>query len=257
KEGKDMANGETSANEAELKAHVDLIEKNLTDLKSATLTSVWVGRFVLLVIFIVILLQIVSIYKIFTNLDKEAYVKAAQEEVESLLPKVYEEAGTLAENLAPVYQEALLKEFDASMPKIAETFSREMDLFVAHVGENIEKSLDQRFKKVLNKQLDILAKEMPELKDDAKRKEIMDNVLDCAYTAGQNLSGDLFKPQIDALANLSATLDIVEVPAEIQKMNDSNLLYFTTNKIGDLFLLKMVVFEDIFIESVKKDIHGK
>jgi fumarate reductase subunit D len=252
-----MANGETSASEAELKANVDLIERNLADLKSATSTSVWVGRLVLLVIAVVMLLQILSIYRVFQNIDKDAYVKAAQSELDSLLPKVLEQAGTLAENLAPVYQEALLKEFDASMPKIAETFSKELDLFVAHVGENIQTSLDQRFKKVLDKQLDILAREMPELKDDAKRKEIMENVLDCAYTAGQKLSGDLFKPQIDALADLSATIETVEIPQDLQKMNDSNLLYFATNKIGELFLLKMVIFEDVFVESVKKDITGK
>lgn len=252
-----MANGETSANEAELKSNVDLIERNLVDLKSATQTSIWVGRLVLLVISIVILLQVLSIYRIFTDINKDAYVKAAQEELESLLPKVYEQAGTLAENLSPVYQEALLKEFDTSMPLIAETFSKELDLFVAHVGENIQTSMDHRFKKVLDKQLDILAKEMPELKDDEKRKEIMDNVLDCAEKAAQHLSNDLFKPQIDVLADLSATLETVEIPPELQKMNDSQLLYFATNKIGDLFLLKMVIFEDIFVESVKKDITGK
>ena len=248
-----MANTETPASEAEVKKKVEQIETRLNDLKSTTTTTIWVGRLVLLVIVIVILLQVYSIYSIFTNLDKEAYVKAADEELQVFLPKILEHAGNLAENVAPVYQEALMKEFDESMPLIAETFSRELDLFVAHVGENIEKSLDQRFKKVLDKQMDILAKEMPELKDDKKRKEVMDNVLDCAYSAAQNLSNDLFKPQIDALAEISATIESVEVPEEIKKMNDTQLLYYATNKIGELFILKMVVMEDVFVTPVKEE----
>jgi len=253
KEGDIMANPEASVSEAEVKKKVDQIAQQMKELKSTTSTSIWVGRLVLLVIFIVILLQVLSIYGIFRNLDKEAYAKAAQEELESLLPKVYEQAGTLAENVAPVYKDAMFKEFNEAMPKIAETLSREMDLFVAHVGENVQKSIDRRFKKVLDKQLDILAKEMPELKDDQKRKEVMDNVLDCAYSAAQNLSNDLFKPQIEALASLSATIDSVEVPPDIKKMNDTQLLYFATNKIGELFLLKMVVLEDVFVTPVKEE----
>jgi len=252
-----MANPETSVSEAEVKKKVDQIAQQMKELKSTTCTTIWVGRLVLLVIVIVILLQVLSIYGIFRNLDKEAFANAAREELEGLLPKVAEQGAILAENLGPAYKEALLKEFDVSMPKIAESLSREMDLFVAHVGENIQKSMDQRFKKVLDKQLDILAKEMPELKDDQKRKVVMDNVLDCAYSSAQHLSEDLFKPQIEALASLSATLDSAAIPQEINKMSDTELLYFTTNKIGEIFVLKMVVLEDVFVTPTKEDVIKK
>jgi len=252
-----MSNGETSVTESEVKTDVDRIEQQLLQLKSATLTSIWVGRLVLLVITIVIFLQILSIYRFFTDLDRDAYATAAQEEIQALIPSLSKEAGNIAESLAPVYQEALLKEFDQALPEIAETFSNEVDLFIAHVGDNIQKSMDRRFQKILDKQLGILAKDIPELKDDAKRKVIMDNVLDCAYDAGQKLSNDLFKPQIDALADLSATIESAQIPANIREMNDAQLLYYSTNKIGDLFLIKMVIFEDVFVESVKKDIEGK
>jgi len=252
-----MANAETSVSEAEVKKKVELIESHLNELKSTTSTAMWVGRLVLLVIVIVILLQVLSIYGIFRNLDKAAYAKAATDELKELLPKLSEQAGTVLQNVAPVYKDAFLKEFDASMPKIAESLSRETNIFVADVGKNIEKSLDQRFKKVLDKQLNILAKDMPELKDDQKRKVIMDNVLDCAYTAAQHLSNDLFKPQIDALADLSATIESAQIPQEMTKMNDTQLLYFTTNKIGELFLLKMVILEDVFVPPVKEKAKGK
>lgn len=248
-----MANEETSVTEAGLSAKVDQIESQLRELKSATRTSVWVGRLVLLVIVIVIILQVVSVYKIFTNLDQEAYREAAQQEMENLLPKVFDQAGSLAEELAPVYQDALMNEFDRAMPEIAETFSREMDLFVTNVGENIEKSLEHRFQQVLDKQLEILAQDMPELRDDKKRKEIMDNVLDCAYGAAQHLSNDLFQPQIETVAELSATLDSARIPPELKKMNDSQLLYHTSGKLGDLIFLKMAILEDVFGEEAMKE----
>ena len=248
-----MANEETSVTEAGLSANVDRIESQLRELKSATRTTVWVGRLVLLVIVIVIILQVVSVYKIFTNLDRDAYAMAAQSEMEALLPKVFDQAGSLAEELAPVYQDALIREFDAAMPEIAETFSREMDLFVTHVGENIEKSLEHRFQQVLDKQIEILARDMPELKDDEKREEIMDNVLDCAYGAAQHLSSDLFQPQIETVAEISATLDSVRIPKEIKMMNDSQLLYYTSGKLGDLIFLKMAILEDVFGEEALKE----
>jgi len=251
-----MANTEASGKEADVKAKVDRIERQLVELKTATKTAVWVGRLVLLVIVIVILLQVVSIYKIFTNLDREAYTSAAQKELENLMPKVLDQAGDLAEKVAPVYQQALINEFDVAMPEIADAFSREVDLFLAHVGENVEKSMAQHFQRVLDKQLGILAKGMPELKDEEKRKEIMDNVLDCVYTSSQHLSDDLFKPQIEALADISATLESVEIPRDLKQMNDSQLLYYTTNKIGDLLMLKMAILEDVFgvqVEELKKE----
>jgi len=252
-----MSNADASGTEANVKAKVVRIERQMDELKSATRTAVWVGRLVLLIITIVILLQVLSVYNIFKNLDRDAYVTAAQKEMEGLLPKVYDQAGSLAENVAPVYQKAMLDEFNSAMPEIAETVSREMDFFVANVGDNVHKSLEERFRKVLDKQLEIIAKDMPEIKDQERRQKIMDGVLDCAYGAAQHFSNDLFKPQIDALADLNATIESVEIPAQFRQMSDSQLLYQTTNRLGDLLIIKMAILEDVFVEPVKNDIQGK
>ncbi len=252
-----MADNEASAQEATVRKKVERIERQLDNLKSATRASYWVGRLVLLVLVIVILLQVWSLVNIFRHLDKKAYAEAAQEEFQGMVPKILDHAEDLAEKLAPVYSEAFVKEFDVAMPEITEKFSEELKTFVANVGDRIEKTMEKRFEQVLDKQLEILAEEMPELKDDAKRKEIMDNVLDCAYTAAQNLSNDLFQPQIKALADLGATLESVEIPAELRKMRDPQLLSYTLDKLGTLLMLKMTILEDVFVEPLEKEVKGK
>ncbi len=246
-----MAKGENSASADKVLAKVAAIELKMEELKSATRTAVWVGRLVLLVVAVVIILQVLSVINIFRNIDKEAYAKAAQEELVALIPKGGAEAGNLAENLAPVYQEALFKEFDKSMPEIAETFTREMDLLIKNVGEFVNRSLEEKFNKMLEKQLGVLAADMPELKDSAKRKEIMDGTLDVAHTASLKLANELFKPQIEVLSDLSATLDSASIPDNIAKMNDTQLVHYAAQRLGDLLLLKLVVFEDVFAEAGK------
>lgn len=246
-----MAKGENSASADKVLAKVTAIERKMEDLKSATRTAVWVGRLVLLVVSVVIILQVLSIINIFRNIDKEAYAKAAQEELVALIPKVGAEAGNLAEKLAPVYQEALFKEFDKGMPEIAETFTQEMDLLIKNVGDFVNRSLEEKFNNMLEKQLGILAKDMPELKDPAKRKEIMDGTLDVAHTASLKLANELFKPQIEVLSDLSATIESSAIPDNINKMNDSQLVHFAAQRLGDLLLLKLVVFEDVFTEAGK------
>jgi hypothetical protein len=255
-----MARGEASVTEADVKKKVALIEQKLEELKSTAKTSVWVGRAVLLIISIVIIFQVVSIYAIFrqVKVDWDSYTKTAQEEIaDRILPKVQKEMGNLAEKLLPVYQQAFIREFDNGMPEVAEKFNEEANTFILNVGTKVQKSLDTRFEVVLNKQINILAEDMPELKDDKKRKEIKDQILDAAYSAAQHLSNDLFKPQIEAVADLNATLDSSRSPEKFVEMNDTQLLYHTSNNIGKLLMVKLAILEDVFEEPVKIEIKTK
>ena len=252
-----MANGESS-NEANLNRKVARIEQKLNDLKAATSTSVWVGRGVLLIISLVIIFQVISMIKIFTNLDKEAYARAAQEELEAMLPHVQDEVAKLGEKLLPVYRDAFVKEFDEGMPVIALTFSNELDKLVNNVSSHVNTSLEKKFGEVLDKQLDILAKDLPEIKDPAKREVMMTAVLDVSSDAAERMGTELFKPQIDALSSLHATLESAAVPQKIAAMNDTELFYFTTQRLGDLLALKLVIMEDVFGEqAIKEEIQEK
>jgi len=253
KRRKNMAKGETSTSEEKVLEKVAAIERKLDELKATTRTSIWVGRLVLIVIAVVIIIQVLSVVNIFKEAGKnqQAYINAAQEEFNRLLPKIGEEGGRLAEKLAPVYEQALIKEFDEGMPEIAEMFTREFDTLIKNVSDFVNKSLETKFDRVLEKQLEILAKDMPELKDDAKRKEIMEGVVLACHTASVRMAEELFKPQIDALFDLNATIESAAIPESIQKMSDTQLVHYTTQRLGDLLLLKMVILEDVFGEEAK------
>lgn len=177
---------------------------------------------------------------------------AAQAEMSELVPKILEQAGDLAEGVAPVYEKAFMKEFKEGMPEIAEVFSRELDIFVNNVGSNVNQSLENRFQEVLDKQLDMLAEDIPEIKDDQKRAEIMEAVTDTAYSSTQRLSREMFSEQIEVLYQIRATLDSAAIPKEISEMSDEQLVSYTGGKVGDLLLVKMAILEDVFdVQSEK------
>ena len=248
-----MAKGDTSASEDKVIEKVSAIERKLDELKATTRTSIWVKRLVLLVIAVVIIIQVWSVITIFTTLDKEAYARAAQEEFVALIPKIGKEAGNLAEKLAPVYQKALIKEFNEGMPEIAETFTKETETLVKEVGKFVNENLEAKFGSNLEKHLNFLSQDMPELKDEAKRQQIMKGIGDACHTISVRFATELFKPQIDTLYDLTTTIETNPIPDVYKKMKDADLIYHTTKKVGDLLLMKLVVLEDVFAEPVKAE----
>lgn len=246
-----MAKGDTSASEDKVIEKVSAIERKLDELKATTRTSIWVGRLVLLVIAVVIIIQVLSVVNIFTTLDKAAYSQAAQEEFMWLLPRIGKEARNLAEKLAPVYQKALLNEFNEAMPEIAETFTKETETLVKEIGKFVNENLEAKFGSNLEKHLKSLSEGMPELNDDAKRQQIMNGVNDACKTISTRLATELFKPQIDTLYDLNTTIESNPIPDSYKNMKDADLIYHTTKKVGDLLLMKLVVLEDVFAEPVK------
>jgi|GEM_PF-565222 len=246
-----MAKGDTSTSEDKVMEKVSAIERKLDELKATTSTSIWVGRLVLLVIAVVIIIQVLSVINIFYTLDKALYAQAAQEEFVALIPKIGKEAGNLAEKLAPVYQQALIKEFNEGMPEIAETFTKETETLVNEMGKFVNESLETKFGKNLEQHLEFLAKDMPELKDEVKRQQIIKGIGDACNAVSVRFATEFFKPQIDTLYDLTSTIESKPIPDTYKNMKDSDLIYHTTKKVGDLLLLKLVILEDVFTEPVK------
>lgn len=244
-----MAKEETTS-EATIKQKAARAEENLAQMKSASSTALWVGRLVLVIVAVVAVWQVLGVLQLFNQFktNQEQYLEAARAEMDSLVPILREEAGDMAEELLPAYKDAFTAEFQKGAPEIMETFSSELDIFVNNVGGYVNESLENEFDRVLQKQMNILAEEAPELKDFEERQEIKTQVLDVCFNVSRKLATEFFKPQIDALKSLGTTLEEKPVPENIHQMNDRELLNYTFGKIKDLLMLKMVILQDVFAE---------
>ena len=239
-----MAENNDSVTIQVLTEKAGLITKKLEELDEATRRGKWMGRFIIIAIAIVAALSLYRTFSAIRSNPSSAYAAQAADAAEFLLPVVQKNAETMLRNVAPVYEKAFRSEFEKAMPEISDKAGAELNTFLVHIGDNLEARLAKGIKRVVDGHLDALSKDHPELKDKAKREKVYQQAQEVYYSAAEGVAKDVFQKQTQALAQLGATLETFQIPDDLRKLNDEQLIERTKDTLLELLALRLSLFDD-------------
>lgn len=210
-----------------LMGKVESIQRNAEELHRTTRQGKLLSMIVVIAIALAAFLSLYRTYTTIRSFPPRLYTQYMAEEVTRLSPVFQEQFGQLVKNVEPAYTAAFKKEFETNMPMIADKASLEAGEYLKNIGERLETRLTQATQKIVEEHAKALAKDHPELKDEAKKKKVLDQAQEIYYSAAQDVAKEVFAEQTKAIADLGATIDTFETPESLKKMNDEQLIQHT------------------------------
>ncbi len=241
-----MASENGAVSVDQLLQKISAIETRLRDLEAANRQGKWITRLVLLLIAVVAIGSMWRTLQTITSFPPAEYQRAAIAQMEYLMPYISKQATTLVRNVAPVYEEAFRKEFEAHLPGLAALAKDEMDQFIFNVSSILQERINDGIRNVVSDNLAELVKGDPKAKlTDAELDAILLKIQDVFYTEAQHSVQKALQGQINAIADLQVAIESLPTPPHIADMPDSQLTQHTQDVFLELIATRLNLLEEL------------
>ncbi|MBI1290788.1 hypothetical protein GC173_06035 [bacterium] len=160
---------------------------------------------------------------------QDAMVKEIQATV---VPAVEEEGKALLKEAIPMLQSVAMKKYQEREQEILAKSYNEVEAFLSEMHEFGANEFETRRVRIENSIIEKLKDEAPELRDQEEAEKIMANAAAAMNSAVERSLNTHFKVHIDSVNRIGNNLGVLEIPKEIEEMDDLALREELTNSLG-------------------------